>query len=329
MKNTTGKASPGDPFIPPPAAIWNNMVDAGAAYGIQRLNSGSPSPTRPRSTDLIKLKNDSGEDRRRGEILEISGKAITDLSDETPWLIGVEPSLGFFGILKDPVLNESIVDTQVSGVCLALVVIEDVGDSHAYATPGEYVLRSGRSGPLEILYAPEETGEHPCVVRFAAPPRYMAVLITDLPPDPGIYPTGTISASSNQLTTSQDLTAYADDYTVMVVGAGEDGGVLMTTITAATATTATLADDAVTAVTDAEITILSVADAWVLETDPVSRQLVQKIVQESPLTVPVVNRFRDIEIGLNTLIEIKFMDGEWRPSETDCAASTWIWQVPS
>lgn len=167
MKNTTGKVSPGDPFIPPPAAIWNNMVDAGAAYGLQRLNSGAQSPTRPRSTDLIKARNDSGADRRRGEILEISGKAITDLSDETTWLKGVEPSSGFFGILKEPVLDGSTVDLQVSGVCLALVTIVDMEDTHADAESGQYVLRSGTSGPLEILYAPEATGEQQCVVRFA------------------------------------------------------------------------------------------------------------------------------------------------------------------
>jgi hypothetical protein len=157
--------------------------------------------------------------------------------------------------------------------------------------------------------------------------RYMAVLIDDLPADPGIYPTGTVTAASDQLTTSASLAAYIDDYVVIIEGAGASGGILITTITAFAASVATLADAATTAVTDAAVTVLSVADAWVLETDPNNRRLIQKVVAGAARTEPVVNRFRHIELLANTLIEIKYMGGEWRVSEADCDASTWEWPV--
>lgn len=168
MANSESKVSPGDPFVPPPAAIWNNMVDAGDAWSKGRLNSGDQGSIRPRSTDMLKLLNSSGANRARGEILKISGKVIETISDEHKWLNGIAPTESCrFGILKDPALSSEVVTAQVSGCCIALVDITDTDHTHADAADGEYVLASGESGPIEILYAPDATGEQECVVRFA------------------------------------------------------------------------------------------------------------------------------------------------------------------
>lgn len=168
MADSTGKASSGDPFSPPPARIWNNMVDAGEAWSRGRLSSESQGATRPRSTDMIKLLNSSGANRARGEILKISGKAIDTISEEHKWLIGIEPTEACrFGILKDPALDSEVVSAQVSGVCMATVNITDTDHTFADASDAEYVLLSGDSGPIEILYAPDATGEQECVVRFS------------------------------------------------------------------------------------------------------------------------------------------------------------------
>lgn len=164
-----GKVSPGQDFNPPPARIWNNMVDAGIAWSNGRLNSEASSPTRPRETDILKLKNMSGALRRKGEILRIDGKALEEVTDENTWLIGVEPTTdGYFGILKRPCDDAAVESVQVSGACTALINIISVDHRRATAVEGEYVLESSDSGPLEILYAPSgETGEQECVVRFA------------------------------------------------------------------------------------------------------------------------------------------------------------------
>lgn len=175
---TDGKAISGGDFYPPPAAIWNNMIDAGRAWADNRLNNGEGQPIRPRETDIIKLRNTSGASRRLGEVLKIEGKAITTVSDEHIWLLGVEPTADcYFGILKRPMLDDEIDQVQVSGCCIALIDIQDVDHRRADIVAGEYVLPSSNSGPIEILYAPESTGEQTCVVRFAGGPRERIVIL--------------------------------------------------------------------------------------------------------------------------------------------------------
>ena len=163
-----GKVLSGDDFNPPPAPIWNNMIDAGRAWADSRQNKPAPDPIRPRETDIIKAKNTSGAARRLGEILRIDGKAIETVTDENKWLLGVEPTdNGYFGILKEPVENNGLASLQVSGCCMALVNVTDADHKRAASVDGEYVLQSGDDGPIEILFAPDGTGEKTCVVRFA------------------------------------------------------------------------------------------------------------------------------------------------------------------
>lgn len=167
--NSNGKTSPGTIMRSVPSAIWNNMVDAGQAFANQRISSSAPPPTRARATDLLKLRNSSGASRKKGEILKIDGKVIETVSEEFIWLDGKEPEPDCrFGILKEPALDEEVATAQVSGVCMALVNVTDADHTFAYPADGEYILQSGDSGPLEILFAPDGTGELDCVVRFAS-----------------------------------------------------------------------------------------------------------------------------------------------------------------
>lgn len=143
------------------------MIDAGQAFAGARFDSGPPARTRPRPTDLIKLKNSSGADRAKGEILKIEGTILTTQDAESIWLDGIAITAECrFGVLKEPSVSGEISEAQVSGVCLALVNITDEEHTHAIAESGEYVAQSGAAGPLEILYAPGGTGEKECVVRF-------------------------------------------------------------------------------------------------------------------------------------------------------------------
>lgn len=178
-----GKVSPGDDFYPPPAPIWNNMIDAGRAWADGRLNSSSPNPIRPRETDIIKIKNTSGAARRLGEILRISGKALETVTDENKWLLGVEPTdTGYFGILKEPAANNGLASLQVSGCCMALVNITSENHKRAMTVDGLYIMQSGSSGPIELMYAPSGTGEKTCLVKFDNGYReYVVILDADLP----------------------------------------------------------------------------------------------------------------------------------------------------
>jgi len=165
--NSEGKASPGQPFIAPKAEIWNGMIDAGNAFRVGRLSVDAPDRTKPRQTDVIKLKNTSGANRAAGQILRINGKAVTDLSSESIWLTGTAPTASsFFGILKEPIANSSVGAVQISGCCLAKIDVVDAGHTRAEARDDEYTLKSSDEGPIEILYKPSGTGELECVVRF-------------------------------------------------------------------------------------------------------------------------------------------------------------------
>jgi hypothetical protein len=154
--------------------------------------------------------------------------------------------------------------------------------------------------------------------------RHWAVLIDDLPADPGIYPTGTVTSGSTALTTSQSLSAYINDYTVIVCGAGASGGDLVTTIASVSGLVATLGTAALTSVTDADVVILAVADAWILTTNSCGR-LIQVLVDGTATTKAVVNRFRAISIEADTLIGIEYQEGEWTPYKMDCEPSLWAW----
>ena len=190
MSQSEGKVFPGQPFHPPPAIIWNNMVDAGRAWADGRFNSPPGNPNRSRQTDLIKIKNSSGGNRAQGEVLKISGKVIEQVDDEFIWLDGVEPTADCrFGILKHPLLIDEVDTAQVSGVTIAKVNVTSVDHTFADVEDGEYLLQSADEGPLEILFMPDGTDPIPeggetreCVVRFAGSSfrTRSAKLVTDL-----------------------------------------------------------------------------------------------------------------------------------------------------
>lgn len=213
---TVGKVSPGDPLRAPPAVIWNGMIDAGLAFAEHQLSSSAPPPTRARSTDLVKLKNSSGDVRRKGEILKIDGKVIERVSDEFLWLDGYEPTLSCrFGILRAPATDGEVVSAQVSGVGMALVLVTDANHTHAYPVGSSYVLRSGNAGPVEIVYAPDGTGELECVVRFVGGPGVRVVWITETGEDDANKAfAATLDADTCVCNTAED--SSGDEITVQI-----------------------------------------------------------------------------------------------------------------
>jgi hypothetical protein len=95
-------------------------------------------------------------------------EAIETVTDENKWLLGVEPTTdGYFGILKEPADSNIVASLQVSGCCMALVNVTDADHKRATSADTDYVLQSGSNGPIEILFAPDGTGEKTCVVRFS------------------------------------------------------------------------------------------------------------------------------------------------------------------
>jgi len=168
MSESENRRSPGQPFKAPPANVWNDMVSAGEAYRDGYFSSGDPGRTRPRSTDIIKVQNDSGANLKRGEIVSFDGFVLSEVDPEAIWLKGIQPRRGKkFAVLKYDVEDGEITNAQVSGVCIGRVNVTNLAHRAARVPDGaSFVLQSSFSGPVELLWAPSGTGVADCVINI-------------------------------------------------------------------------------------------------------------------------------------------------------------------
>jgi len=150
------------------AREWNRHCDA-SDYHQRRLNGEGGAGARPAyDTNTLVVKNNSGSNRRRGDILEFTGLEFTDLTEMLPWMVGGSPTLanGFGVLLGD--ITTAVPDNygkcQVHGACLAYVNIGDADHKYAVVSASTYVLQSSIIGPARILFAPSGTGEKMCLV---------------------------------------------------------------------------------------------------------------------------------------------------------------------
>lgn len=172
-------------------ALWQTIKDAADNYSRnKRLGEGVNALRKALPSDLVRVRNDTGANRRAGEVMGI-GDTILDtgqLTNEFLWFVGQAPTGDEkFGILRKALPEDSIGELQVSGVCKAWVDVQDADDARAKVVAGSYVLQSGSDGPYKILWSPGDTGEQECVVVLdntgtAAGTVVAAQLIADLCP---------------------------------------------------------------------------------------------------------------------------------------------------
>lgn len=161
------KVNAGDP-LRIPAPEWNRHVDA-ADWALQQKASGkTPPSTGQRAYVKAKVFNNTGADRRRGDVVEIGACTLADLNPEYLWFDGETPTFSAnrtaFGVLLQPVLNEKYVEALLLGICIAYVNVTNEDHKYADLDDGEHVLTSAVSGPVRILHKPTGTGEKECAV---------------------------------------------------------------------------------------------------------------------------------------------------------------------
>jgi len=168
MDGNEGKRSSGEKFKAPPAVIWNNMVEAGRAWADDQLSSGVPERPRPRQTDVIKVRNETGANRAKGEVVGFDGFVLTDLDADSIWLKAAATKRGrHFAVLKHPVSTDEVVEAQMSGVCVGRVNVTNLAHRAArLPSDGTYILQSSFSGPIDLLWTPEETGTVDCAINI-------------------------------------------------------------------------------------------------------------------------------------------------------------------
>ena len=145
--------SSGQRFAPPPANLWDNMQAAGQAYGDDRLGKPRPGDSLPRPTDVIKIKNSSGGNLVRGDVLEIDDFLLGELAAEFIWFDGVTPTAqeNAYAILLTDLPNGEIGRAQVSGVCLAMLTSNDATKHFASSVASSSKLDVSDGGFARIL----------------------------------------------------------------------------------------------------------------------------------------------------------------------------------
>lgn len=169
-----------------PSAQWQNRVTS-ATKKVESsgsmLSAGQPGIRQPQG--LIYVQNNSGEDRKRFEILGIDDIQYGPDDNKAefqnnPSLIGVTPKenehAGNFVICAEPIADQAVGRAWIFGVCPVQIDIQNVSDGFADVDdnePGQ--LKSGQSGAAQILWTENDengttdTGIMWALVRLTGP----------------------------------------------------------------------------------------------------------------------------------------------------------------
>jgi len=178
MADTLKKVKPGDPLVIP-AATFNTFVDAAQDFLRRQRDIGrTPAAERP-PFETVLLKNASGADRGRFDVLGIDGPVFTPTDSLETFtngiaLVGVTPTAahaGNFAVLVEPIQAGQIGRACILGACPVKVNVVSASDTFADVEPGVTTrLKSGSSGAAaRILWKESGTGEKWAVVRLGNP----------------------------------------------------------------------------------------------------------------------------------------------------------------
>ncbi len=173
------------------AACWNRVVSAVASLESMRRSGGrSAAGVRFADPCIVRVKNSSGTDRGRFEVLGVDGSVFTPTDNlgqfqNAIYLDGKKPTashLGKFVVLCQPLPSEAIGWAWVAGACVVKV---DFGyDSQPFADvkDGDTGLLLGGEGGVQVLWKEEGTGSKWAVVRLGSPayPKLFGKLDADL-----------------------------------------------------------------------------------------------------------------------------------------------------
>jgi len=160
------------------------------------------------NTATVKIRNLTGADRSRGELVQL-GEYLLDVVDfRRPWFEGNDFAAPAFklALLLAPVKSNEIGEAQIAGRCLGRVNVLDEAHTHAVPTAGEYVLKSSDFGPFELLSPPDGTGEQDIIVAFCDVRPVRLVLTADL--DAGTAAAQLSAYSSGWSGTSRNYDAF-------------------------------------------------------------------------------------------------------------------------
>lgn len=183
MGDAMKKVKPGD-SLAIPAATFNTFVDAARDFlSRQHQQNQSGTPGRQYRPGVILVRNDSGADRERFDVLGIDGPVFDPASDEDafknyPAITGVTPAeddhQGKFVILLEPIVAGKLARAVAAGVVPARVDVPDEDYPYRLAeiTDGSAAnLTAVKIGSAAILWREGGTGVQWALVRLGNLPE--------------------------------------------------------------------------------------------------------------------------------------------------------------
>ena len=156
----------GDYFDAMPVRAWNTFIDS--AQDFLRRQNGLRAPVQygSWSSGIFPVRNDSGADRARFEILTITGTLFTQASRPEEFYNQPTMTAGAtstppekFVILQEPVKSGEVGRGMLIGVSAVQIDMVDATDDWADVISGDSSkLRSGPFGSSRIVYVPSGTG---------------------------------------------------------------------------------------------------------------------------------------------------------------------------
>jgi hypothetical protein len=172
---TLNKVRAGDPLVIP-AQTFNAFVDAATDFQNRQLGRQRTERPNARDSNFALIKNASGADRARFEILGIETPVIGPADNlgqflERPALAGVVPTAahtGRFAILAEPVANGALGWAWLSGVCPVRINVVSADHWQADVADGSAAHLQSGSGAAQILWKDAGTAVRWAVVRFGS-----------------------------------------------------------------------------------------------------------------------------------------------------------------
>ena len=151
-----------------PAAAFNAFIDAAEDFRRRQESNTQTAQPQFRQAGIVRVKNASGADRERFEILGVDRPIFTPSDNLETFqndvlLVGVQPVLedhaGKFVVLLEPLASGQIGRAVVSGVCPVKIQVNEDSDKFAEVQDGNsHQLKSTGSGSATILWKEAGTG---------------------------------------------------------------------------------------------------------------------------------------------------------------------------
>jgi hypothetical protein len=133
---------------------------------------GAIPQTTPINNVTALIRNNTGIDLRRGEVVEFDGSLLTQPDPRVLSFSGVTPDLTRvgWGITLQQIPSGSMNEVLCLGLCIAHVQFSDESHQYADRVAGQRVLNSAGTGPAKILHKgianPSSEGEFECLVQI-------------------------------------------------------------------------------------------------------------------------------------------------------------------